>query len=622
MAGGLTLGGLISGMSTEDIIAQIMDVERLKVTKQEMKKTALQAKQSAWREVETSLTTLRSKLDTIRFSSLFESRKATLTDDDVATVTVASGATLTVHTLAVTTLAQAHVVATNSTMSSPNAKLNDTLPGAAGTFDINGETITVTATDTLNSLRDQINNNSDIGVTADVVKVEVGGVDKYRLVLTADDKGLANQVTFSNDSGSAVALGLWDGATISNELAAATDASFELDNVTYTGRSSNVVDDILPGLTITLTEGGGASTTITVEQDAAAVSSAVKGWVDAVNSTLTMLADKTKYDSEEKTAGILQGDALARRIQTAIRGFMSNKVAGLPTDLNQMSHVGITSGKWGTDDYGKILFDSAEFEEKLLEDPEGVARVFGALRTNVGLSGTASASSTDAVGGTFNASDAINGDTDSDRFGSQGGGWQSANPPSAGSPEWLQVDFASAKDIDQIRLYIPDNDTYPAGTEGLKAYTLMYKDISDTWQTIEEVTAHSGMFKTFDFDAVEAKAVKLEITETYDATKPARVTELEIHEVNNGAAIEMYTYVKNTLTTSTGPIDIRDADYTDSIEDIDKRIERLQESLTKKEEALRRQFTRLEQALAKLQSQGNAMASQILGLQSMQSSSK
>lgn len=612
---GLKLGGLISGMSTDDIIAKIMEVENLKVTKQQMKKSALEAKQNAWRDVETSLTGLRSKLDTIRFSSLFESRKTTLTDDKVATATASSGATMTVHSLTVTTLAQAHVVATNSSMSSANAKLTDTIPAAAGTFEINGKLITVGATDTLNSVRDQINKTANIGVKADVVKVQVGGVDRYRMVLTANKQGIANKVTFSNDSGAAVALGLWDGALPANELAAAQDASFVLDNVTYNGRSNNVVDDIIPGLKITLTKGGGAATTITVDQDSTAVSDAVKAWVDAANSTLSMLGDMTKYDAEKKTQGILQGDSLARRIMTSIRSTISNKVAGLPTDLNQMSHVGVTTGEWGTDDYGKILFDSAKFTEKLKADSEGVARVFGALRTNVALTGTATATSTDAVGGIFSASDVINGDTSSDRFASMGGGWQSANPPSAGAPESLQVAFTAAKKIDQIRIYIPDTVTYPAGTQGLKKYNVMYQDTSNAWQTIEAVTAHSGTFKTFDFDSVEAKAVKIEVTENYDPTKPARITELQVHEVNNGAAIEMYKFVKNTLKANDGEIDSRDTNYTDRIEEIDKQIERLQATLTKKEETLRNQFSRLEQAMAKLQSQGNAMASQILGLQ-------
>ncbi len=612
----LSLGGLISGVSTEDLIARIMEAERFRVTREEMKKMQLEEQQAAWREIKSSLESLRSSLDTIRFASFFRSRKAALTDETVAEVTVTAGVTLTTHTLTVNTLAQAHVVAGNSDQTDANAAL-----GVTGTLTINGKSITLVGTDTLNSIRDKINTTAGIGVTADVVKVQVSGQDRYRLVLTAEKQGTANAITIDNTT-AAQSLGFVDGTgTLINEVAAARDATFTLDGIAYT-QPDNVVDDVIPGLSITLKKDGGAQTNITVEQDTDAMAKGIEDWAEQLNKTLELITEYTKYDEETKTAGLLQGDSLARRIQTNLRSMLSTVVSGLPSDLNQLSHVGVTTGAWGTDDYGKVLVDTAKLKEKLLEDPDGVARLFGALRTNValqtnGATATASSTAPDTATNAYDPNDVINGDIDSDRFGTAGGGWESEFVPSDASPEYIDITFNGTKTIDQIRLYLPDNATYSMAASGLRNYRLLYKDTSGTWQEIEAVTDNTTAFKTFDFEAVQAQAVRLEVTATWGTNNPARVTEIEVHEVTNAPVPTMYGYLDSTLDY-TGAVETRDDAYDDRIKEIDSRIERLNDYLERREEILRRQFARMEEAVARMQQQGAFLAMQMMGLQAKQ----
>ncbi|HEY8347860.1 MAG TPA: flagellar filament capping protein FliD [Symbiobacteriaceae bacterium] len=611
---GLSLSGLISGVDTDAIIQKILELENRRIELQESRKAALEEKRSAWQKVRTSLTTLRSKLDAIRFASIYRSRAVTLSDDSVATVTAGVGATLTTHRLEVRRLATAHVVA-SGLMNSPTAQL-----GLEGSLTLNGKTIDIVATDSLYSIRDKINALEDVGVTADVVQVANAGQTQYRLVLTSKQTGLDGAIQMSGPDALTQGLGFLDPTgQFANELVAAQNADFYLDGIHYDNYSSNVITDVLPNLTITLKRGGATSTNpdatvatdITVSMDVDKVANAIKEWVDALNEILNLLKDLTSYDTETKKAGALQGDALARSLQTALRGMLSNVVEGLPEGFRQLSDIGITTGRYGTADYGKVLLDTEKLKAKLQEDAEGVARVLGALRKNVALAsngGSVIASSVMASDSehVYAAEDVINGETSSSRFGTAGGGWASSGIPSPDSPEWLEISFAQAT-VDQVQLYLAD-------AANLKSYRLLYWDASGgNWQTLAEVEAHTGSFRSFDFDPVSTTRIRLEVTATTDGQPVQGITELQVLQQNRGPALEMYRYVNASLGAQ-GSLSTRDDALTRQIADIDKQISRMTEQMAAREEALRRQFERLEAALAELQSQGTLLLAQLSAL--------
>lgn len=613
------LGGLISGMDTDTMVQKIMDVERVRVLREQSRAASLAAVQSAWKEVKGSLQSLRSSLDSIRMGSTYEARTASSTEESVATVSAAAGSTVTTHTLSVTQLAQTHVIAT-ATKADANTALLAGPVNASIKIEVNGKAITVDLTekDTLNSLRDKINSATGTNVTAELVKVPGGS----RLVLTSKTSGAEGEIKVTAESGPPsllTDLGLnkdADGAYV-NTLVKQQDAIFTLDGQNYS-RSSNVISDTVPGLNITLKKGGtkdGAgvvtpvSTTISVAQDQEAVANAVTKWASSLNATLNLLKEKTKYDTSTKEVGLLNGDSLARRLQTSLRAMLSTEVAGLPPTLNRLSQIGVTTGQWGTDDYGKVKVDTEKLKSELSKDPVGVAKLFGAIRTNVALAtgGATATSDPPSETDTFSPSDVINGDTDANRFGSYGGGWQSAAAPSTGAQN-LTVTFGGTKTIDQIRLYLPDTKEYPVSSQGLQDFTLEYQGADGVWHAIESVKNHSGATRLFEFDPVQAKAVRLSVASTY-GDNPARVTELQINEVTSGTAANMYRLVKDTLTVNAGPLDTRDATLTDQIEEINKRVETISERLVKREEQLRAQFLRMEQAMAQIQSQGSAIIS-------------
>ncbi|MFZ5814021.1 MAG: flagellar filament capping protein FliD [Bacillota bacterium] len=622
MSNPLSLGGLISGMNTESMIRQIMELERAKLYSKENQKSQLEARQKAWSDVRSSLSTLRSKLDSLRLPFTFRARTATLTDESVASVTASTGALLTTYSLSVSQLAQAHVVSHTDATTQDTA---NTALGVTGSFNIGIGTdlaqIDVASTDTLNSLADKIN-AAKKGVSASVVKVTISGADKYRLVLTSSETGTDNAIVMQDvTAGTLQNLGFKDGTNAyTNVLSAAANAIFTLNSVNYE-RSSNTVDDVVPGLTITLKkQGADANTQFTIGLDADKVLSAVKSWIEAVNSTQDLLNKVSAYDADKKVGGPLSGDNLIRNLQRVIRSSLSNVVAGLPTDMNRLSQIGITTGAYDTADYGKVIIDEAKFKEMLTQDAEGVAKLFGALQNNPALStegATVALSAGSSTAAGYDLADVINDVTDSDRFGTAGGGWKSGAAPTTSAPQGFEITFSGTKLIDNITLYQPDPSDFPASDYGLKDFTLEYwDDATSTWKTIESVTNFGGTSGTWEFDPISTSKVRVQITATYNNYE-ARVTELKVGEYNNGAAIDQYRYIRSVFETESGALDVKDATLTKQLDQVNDQIDRIEEQLAEREERLRQQFARMEQALARLRNQGNAFLMQMLGTTTM-----
>lgn len=381
----MRLSGLISGADTDTLINALLELERVRVYRQESKQVQLEQKQKAWRDVSASLQKVQDKLDPLRFPMVFRTRKVTVSDESVVSVTAEPGAAQASYTLQVVKLAQNHMITTGN---KDLYRTADDQLGWAGTFDIGTrsdalKTITVEETDTLSSLAAKIN-AAGSGVLAHVVMV---GEDQFRLVLTASESGEANKIQLENEVGQPPGgipyetslltdiLGLAEGVRLT--LSEAQDAEIKINGESHT-RSNNTFDNILPGISITAKKPSSEAVSATVDVDSNKMVQTVKDWVSALNAAQDQLKTLSAYDSEKKTAGILNGDSLVRSIQYNLRDVLSTKAEGLPNTLNMLSQVGIAYGAYGTADYGKIVVDEAKLKAAIERDPEAVARLFNA----------------------------------------------------------------------------------------------------------------------------------------------------------------------------------------------------------------------------------------------------
>ena len=104
----LRVTGLASGLDTESIISELVSVNSYKVASLQKEQTKLSWKTDAWKSMNSKVYGFyTSTLSDLRFSSSYSTRKTTVSDANVATVTTGSNASNTTQTMRVEQLAKA-----------------------------------------------------------------------------------------------------------------------------------------------------------------------------------------------------------------------------------------------------------------------------------------------------------------------------------------------------------------------------------------------------------------------------------------------------------------------------------------------------------------------------------
>lgn len=173
MSGSITAGGLITGLDTNNIIAQLVALERQPIQRTRQRITAIETQRNAVRDLRSQLLTLRNRVQDFRLNNIFNAFTSASSDSEVLTSTVtSSNPVVGAFAVNVTQLASATTAQSSAklgTAINPAATLNAsgiTTPIEAGTFTINGVQFTVNpAADSLNSILGNIN-GSAAGVTA------------------------------------------------------------------------------------------------------------------------------------------------------------------------------------------------------------------------------------------------------------------------------------------------------------------------------------------------------------------------------------------------------------------------------------------------------------------------
>lgn len=188
---------------------------------------------------------------------------------------------------------------------------------------------------------------------------------------------VAEGVTVSLSAGTLVAGDTFTVAVTSPTIQAAADARIAVgggaggaDPLVVT-RSTNTVDDLIEGLTLTLRSASDAPVTLNVERDTAAVRDRIMEFVNAYNALISLAGEQTRYDSEAKTGGPLLGDGGVTVLQAGIRGLMTAAVPGLSGSLRTLSALGITSAA-----SGELEIDFSELDDALDGEYAGVESLF------------------------------------------------------------------------------------------------------------------------------------------------------------------------------------------------------------------------------------------------------
>jgi len=342
------IDGIVSGLDTTAIINGVIGTMRRPITAMEITKGGLQAKQTAYREFNTLLTTLETTLEGLDTPGEFGAYTTTSSQETQVTGTAGVGAIAGAYSLEVTALAEGSLETSNGFSAASQVIGDGTMSVTVGTTvtAITVDTASLNNTPTL--LAGYINDNV-LGAFAYVVDTGVAGANQFRLMVGAEETGTANAVS-STFSQTGVGAGL--SFTQSN---AAVDASMVFGGLTIV-KSENVVSDVIPGVSLELLAPTTGTATVTVGTDATAIGDNVDTFVTAYNAVMDFIIAQRATD--ETLAGPLSGDSTLRTIERRLAtvmgtGFATGQVSGL-------NEIGI-----GTDEAGRLVFDRTEFETGL-----------------------------------------------------------------------------------------------------------------------------------------------------------------------------------------------------------------------------------------------------------------
>jgi flagellar hook-associated protein 2 len=379
---GIQLSGLVSGIDTQSIIAQLMTIEKAPRTKITLDQDATTKRQSLLQDLSTKVTTLKSANDDLKsVLSWLDTQTVETGDATKVTATRIGGAPPGGYDVAITQLASAE-----------RQTFSFVSPGADGTLDIanaNGSartSIALKAGATVDDAVSAINGSS----TSQLYAVNVNG----SLVLSAKTTG--------DTSGFGITGA---GVGTQTERVAGQNAKVTINDVAYE-RQSNTITDAIPGVQFTLKGKTAVGSTVGVTvgtpgPDKDAIVTKVKAFVTAYNDVVkTARANLTEKPvvngktTDDVQKGTLFGDSALNSMLSQFRSTLSAPIVGL-TGLTSMGDIGISTGaanKGATLNQdsidGLLTVDETKLRASLDANPNGVRALLGGVSGTTGFGQT------------------------------------------------------------------------------------------------------------------------------------------------------------------------------------------------------------------------------------------
>ena len=353
-----TLFGISTGFDSSELIDKLVALKRRPIDFKIDQKNLESSKRSL-------LQTLGGLLEGFQTSSLaLNTRKEFFVNQGVFTRTAGTGDVVSLLTtsaaspgsfiLDVTQLAQAEKLVSNNGF----AALTDviSIPGILN-ITVAGVTTMINLDASNNTLEgvQQAINNAGIAVEATILN-DGSGATPLRLVISGTNTGAANTVV--------VMLPSQPFTTTQT----AQDALLTLDGIAIT-KSSNTIDDIIAGVTLTLESIG--TGTIKISTDTTEITEKIESFVDDFNALIEFIDDNTSFDTESLETGLLFGNSAVRNIENRLRSILTGEVTGVTGSFSFLSQIGITTG-----DDGLLTIDSTKLSDALTTDAEGVSQLF------------------------------------------------------------------------------------------------------------------------------------------------------------------------------------------------------------------------------------------------------
>lgn len=567
MSGTFSAGGLISGLDSNTLIRQLMQIERQPLVRYRTRITTLETQQTALRDLRTQLTTLRNRLQDFRLGNIFSQFASTSSAEDVLTAQVSGSNPVTGNfNIEVLQLASATTAQSSAAISAaidPGAVLSSSGIAqeiAAGAFSINGVQFTVDPdTQSLNDILGQIN-GSAAGVTATydagtdrvtIANTAPGDTSVINFGATGDDSDFLQAIAITqstqstNGSGSTEALSTRRLGTIS--------ATTELDQVNFANGALTAGTFSINGISISIDPAADSLADILarISDSDAGVDASYDATTDGIRLVSNTLGSRTiRFGAAGDTSNFLAITNLDAAVQTAGNDaqFTVNGGATQTRNTNEVSDVisGVTINlqSQGTSSV-TVSLDADQIVEDVNEFLTEFNNAVSELRRLTGTQGA------------------------------------------------LRND-SSLRQIDNFLI---------ANVFGMVA------GISGQFSTLLEIGISTGD----DFDASSTPTLRLDEDTFREALRDDRqnVRSLFSNTGGTGIADQLFTYLDD-VTGFSGFLNQRaraNGSIEQQIRNLNDQIDNFERRLVHKEERLRRSFLRLEQYTAGFQNQGAALSS-------------
>ncbi len=397
---GLSVSGLMSGLDVDSIVSGLSDIERQPIVKLQQKEADYQVQLSAYGTMKSCLSALKSALENLNSVSDFECFSAASGNEELFTVSAEGSASPGSYDIEVVQLAQAHKMATGGAFQENESLGEGTITLQVGS----GEEveISVSATDTIADIAAAIN-DADASLRATLIN---DGTGSY-LTLETEETGSSNVINFQvadadgnpeDDSG--LSRLTW-GSRALTQTQEPMGSIIRIDGLIEINRDTNILDDVIEGLTLTLQSAPVSpdnATTLTVERDTSGIVSKINAFVTAYNDLVDFFGASQSFDPEAETAGVLLGDRTANLIRSKLNNLISFTVSGID-EYKNLSDIGIT-----INDENHLQVNSGKLNEALNNHFDEVTAFFA--RNEESVDGFA-VHMTDALGDILDSRDGI-----------------------------------------------------------------------------------------------------------------------------------------------------------------------------------------------------------------------
>ncbi|MGI6395660.1 MAG: flagellar filament capping protein FliD [Desulfomonilia bacterium] len=237
-----------------------------------------------------------------------------------------------------------------------------------------------------------ITESSTVGDLLSAVEAAFGGevtayVNGSGAIVVEDNQAGASSLSLTLTPSIAAAnsslnFGSFESSTIrKREIVAGQDAEITLDGITFT-RSTNQISDVIAGITLDLIGADeNATITLNVVRDYEGVKGKIKELVDSYNKVMSYIAAQNEAPGEGNATKPLYADTSLYTVKSTLRSIILSGVTGLDSGLDHLSLIGINIDKTG-----QLSINNAKLDGYLQSNFEDVVNLFSAQGTSMNSS--------------------------------------------------------------------------------------------------------------------------------------------------------------------------------------------------------------------------------------------